>query len=373
MTFEIVSTRARFAELETDWALLWERSGESIFQSHPWISAWWGAAAGRREPAGRIVLAWRDGQLVAALPLCVRRHRGLRVLEWAAKECSDYCDALVSPQDDRAATALALWEASVAAGGYDLAYLSHLEPGGVAGELVGGLGPLALHHRGDVTLRVRSSWPSGKAWFDALPKKPRQNHKRGERALEESGAARIRLVEPGEPLGPMLNRLVSLKRDWLIRTSQASTLLQQQGLFEALVGVASTAGKLRLFVVEVDGEVVAGSVNFVDRDRLMAFFAAYDPAYEKASLGMLLMVHYIRWAFDQGLSEVDFLCGAEEYKRRFANAEVTLASAVAAATLRGRAALAVDRTVDAFRTWRAGNAEPAEPRLRRSGPEVAGT
>ena len=55
------------------------------------------------------------------------------------------------------------------------------------------------------------------------------------------------------------------------------------------------------------------------------------------------------WAFDRGLPEVDFLCGDEPYKFRFADARTELASFVGARTLLGRGALLAGERMERFR------------------------
>ena len=44
---------------------------------------------------------------------------------------------------------------------------------------------------------------------------------------------------------------------------------------------------------------------------MQAYLTAYDPAFDKASSGTILIVRYTRWAFDHGLRIVDFLRGDE--------------------------------------------------------------
>lgn len=362
-TIEIVRSAERFGRLAGAWGGLWTRADGSVFQSHAWISAWFGTLRPGSGQTLHVALAWREGALVGAMPLACRRRCGLRVLEWAAKDYSDYCDILLAPVPDRGEVALRLWEAVRRAGGYDVAYLSHIAPDAAAAGLLGH--GLRRGRRAATSLRVRIASPSGAAWFESLPKKARQNDRRGRKVLADAGPTTFRLLAPSEPLGPILDRMVALKRDWLVRTGQTSPLVAGgAGILTALVGALARTGRLRVFVLEQDGRLVAASVNIAEHGRLMAFFATYDPSFERASPGMIVMVDYVRWAVDRGLAEIDFLCGAEEYKRRFSNAEVELASAVAARTLPGHAALLADRCARAAAAWRA--------RYARSGPRVVG-
>ena len=58
------------------------------------------------------------------------------------------------------------------------------------------------------------------------------------------------------------------------------------------------------------------------------------------------MVEYLTWAFDHGMAEVDFLCGEEQYKFKFATAQTELASYVGAKTWIGGIALALGERLD---------------------------
>lgn len=355
---EIVRSPERLAEIGPAWTALWRRAGRSVFQSHAWIDAWWSTLPAEARPRLAIGLAWAGADLVAVLPLVVQRRRGLRVLEWAAKDHSDYCDALAAPEAGDGRLLQRLWSATTAAAGYDLAYLSHLQPDAAilpalsSGE--GGAPRLALNHRREANLRVPSAWASGQAWFESLPKKARQNYRRGRKFLSDAGQAGFREIGPEEPLDPILDRLAELKRDWLVRSGNTSSLLADDAApFRALVRVLAAEKLLRIFVLECDGAVAAAAVNLVERGRMMAFFAAYDVAHERASLGTVLMTDYMMAAFDEGIEEIDFLCGAEEYKLRFATRSVDLVAMMGGRSLAGRAAVLADSWIPVARALKA--------------------
>jgi CelD/BcsL family acetyltransferase involved in cellulose biosynthesis len=61
------------------------------------------------------------------------------------------------------------------------------------------------------------------------------------------------------------------------------------------------------------------------------------------------MVEYLTWAFNQGMTEVDFLCGEEQYKFKFATTQTDLVSYVGARTWVGSIALAVGERLDKTR------------------------
>ncbi len=134
---------------------------------------------------------------------------------------------------------------------------------------------------------------------------------------------------------------MTLKRDWLRGNGLSSPLLDNNvDVLPRLVRALSKIGNMRMFVIECSGEIVAGSVNVVQNDKMLAFFSAYNPKYERASPGINLMTEYTRWAFDHGIAVVDYLRGSEPYKFEFANAAIELTSAVKGWSLRGKALLA---------------------------------
>lgn len=351
--FEILRTAEALAAAGPAWTGLWETSGALVFQSHAWVSAWWASAPDRDRRGLAIVLAWRGDALLGVLPLAVFRRRGIRVLEWAAKDCTDYADALLAPGEDPRLVR-AMWDHAGRAGGFDIAYLNRLLPDAAARLLTSEHGSVRLrpNHRTEENWRVRGPWPTGQAWFDAQSKKTRQNYRRGQKTIGERGPLAFRLLGPDEPLEPVLETLAGFKRAWLAANGlAASTAFYDEGslALPAMARVLAQTGLLHAFVLECDGRLVAVSINFVQAGAMMAFVTTYDPAFERGSPGMVLMVDYIRWSIDRGLHTVDFLCGDEGFKSRFGTQTRILASMMGARTLPGAAAVTADRAGHAWR------------------------
>lgn len=360
-TIEIVDAPERLAELAPSWDRLWADADGLVFQSHRWILAWWQTAPGRSRLKLRLALLWRGEALVAILPLAIRRKGAIRTLEWAARDHSDFCDALVAP-GLRPAELEPLWRAVLASGGFDLVYLNRLLPDALAQGLAARPASVRLrpYWRQEENYRVAGSWPSGDAWLDSQSKKTRQNYRRGRKFIEESGPLRFRLLGDDEPLAPVLEHVAALKRKWLERHGRHSDLFDEgAAALPALVGCLRELGLLRLFVLECGPAIVAVSINLVQRNRMMAFVTTYDPDHERASPGMLLMCDYIAWSIDRGLAEVDFLCGGEEFKRRFATRSLILSSHAGARTPLGHLALAADAARRRFQAWRSERSAPA--------------
>lgn len=351
---EVVRSADRLAAVAPAWKALWTRVGGLIFQSPEWIAAWWDTVPDRDRRSLCIGLIWNGDRLAAVVPLAIGRRKGLRFLEWAAASVTDYGDILLAPECSAAALKR-LWLQLSASGGFDLIYLYRLQPDASARAIIArqadGDAGLRLNHREDVSHRVAGPWTSGKAWFDSRSKKTRKNYRHGLNVLGQEGRIQFRLLAPDEPLAPILDRLAVLKRKSLAEQGRESELFEQEASqLAALVGVLRRAGVLHIFVIECNGTMIAVSINFVQHDTMMAFITTFDPDFGRASPGMILMMDYIRWSFDHGLKVVDFLCGAEAFKQRFATRSVTLQSFLGVRTLRGSLANLADHARQSLRS-----------------------
>ncbi len=351
LTTEVIATAARLDAVGPAWDALWRQTGQGIFQSHGWVRAWWAAQGPKPARRLRIGLCWQGDGLVAAIPCAITRRRGVPVLEWAAKECSDYSDAIAG--SDAGAALGQAWRALVQSGGFHVLYLGHIRPGAVA-ELLTEAGrglPCTLRPSawGEQTLQASSGGLSGEAWFRGLSKKARNNHRRGRRLLEQSGAVSVR-VGDGADAPEAVERLIALKRHWLAANRQRNVLLDDDArILRGLMAYLRDRGALQVLSLHCGDEVVAGLVSIVDESEAAAFLTAFDPRFDRASPGTIALAELIMRSFDSGRRRVDFLCGAEAYKFKFANESTPLAAFVGARTAFGRAALQVWERLDGWR------------------------
>jgi CelD/BcsL family acetyltransferase involved in cellulose biosynthesis len=255
----------------------------------------------------------------------------------------------LDPDYEPATILAALWDCLNQSGGYDLINLQQVRPDAKCraffDRLVAEGNRLQHGERSERCMRIECRWTDGEAFFRSLNKKARNNHTRGKRILAElSGDVRFRLVEPADDFAPVLDEIIGLKQAWLHANDPNSGLLGADGLvLRAILDQALRSGLARIFLLECGGKIAAASVNFVYAGRMEAYFTAYDPTFDRASPGTILIVEYARWSFDRGLAYVDFLRGEEAFKFRMANAETLLASFAGARTIMGQVAVSGHR------------------------------
>ena len=75
------------------------------------------------------------------------------------------------------------------------------------------------------------------------------------------------------------------------------------------------------------------------------------------------MTEYTKWAFDGGLTKVDYLKGEETYKFEFVNGAIQLNGYIQAVTYRGYLSLALHRLWQSGRRLMASHQMPEDPEL----------
>jgi CelD/BcsL family acetyltransferase involved in cellulose biosynthesis len=87
-----------------------------------------------------------------------------------------------------------------------------------------------------------------------------------------------------------------------------------RAMLDALAADEAGGYGLRAGVFRHDGRIVAAEIGLMGGGEVHLWFPAYDPAYYRYSVGILLAVAIIKAAADLGLHRVDFGTGGEDYK-----------------------------------------------------------
>jgi CelD/BcsL family acetyltransferase involved in cellulose biosynthesis len=85
-------------------------------------------------------------------------------------------------------------------------------------------------------------------------------------------------------------------------------------LLRDLADYRDEAYGLRAGVFRHEGKVVAAEIGLLGADQVHLWFPAYDPAYYRYSIGILLVVQMMRHLAPSGIKRFDFGTGGEEYK-----------------------------------------------------------
>jgi CelD/BcsL family acetyltransferase involved in cellulose biosynthesis len=356
---ETVGDAAGLAALAPGWdALVYDMPRPSPYLLHGWVTAWWRAYGSGA--ALQVHVAWRDGRLVGALPLCVRRERGLRVLRFVGAGDSALADVLLAGgQDGEVAAALA---ARAVASRHDYADLFGLPSGS---RLAAALGPARLAVVPRVAAPVLDLRPGWEAIYgERISGKHRKAQARARRRLAEQGRLETRVARTREEIDRALDGAFALHAlRWRDRpegsgfATPAGRVLQREAL-----GTLAADGVPWIVTLHLDGRAIAFTAFFLLAGRMVLHHTAFDPAYARWSPGRMATYDALAAASAAGAWRVELLGGAEPYKLVLADGSEPLHAGLGLASgVRGHAAVAVRRAGLVARRELA-----RRPRLRRA-------
>lgn len=338
LTLETISSESSLGALEEEWdVLVRSRTRPSPFLLNRWLLEWWRHYGDDGELA--VQVAYRDGRLVGALPLCVRPRSGLRVLSFLGGDNSSLADVLVD-DDERPELASVLAERG-ASSGQDFAEFSGLPSGS---RFVAALGParLRLIERSEApVLDLSDGWDS--VYQSKLNSKKRNHYRRRRRQLAELGRVEVDVARTHAELERALEDAFTLHAlRWNGRPDGSGFATPEGRRFHhATVQALAPLDVPRIVTLKIDGRPVAFHYYLVLEGRMYVYRIAFDPDFGRLSPGVINTLDAIETAAAEGATRVEFLGGAERYKLELADHLEPLYEAFGLAdTLKGKAAVA---------------------------------
>ena len=337
LTFGTLSSETAFSRLADRWdGLVRSSARPSPFLLHGWLLEWWRHYGDGSELA--VHVAYREGMLAGALPLCIRPRHGLRILSFVGGD-PGLADLLLADGEGRAvAAALA---ARAAGGRQDFADLYGL-PGD--SRLAAALGPahLTLIERSEApVLDLRPGWDE--IYRSKVASKKRSLHRRRRRQLSALGRVEVEVASSAGELQDALEAAFILHDlRWRGRPDGSGFTSDVGRRFNrAAMEALAPLGVPRIVTTKIDGRPVAFHYYLLFEGRMYVHRIGFDPAFGRLSPGVINTLDAIEAAAAEGATRVEFLGGAERYKVDLADHLEPLYEGFGlAGSLRGRAAVA---------------------------------
>jgi CelD/BcsL family acetyltransferase involved in cellulose biosynthesis len=304
-----------FEHLGAEWdALVRAMPRPSPFLLHGWLTCWWRSYGAGGDLA--IQVARRSGRVVAALPLYIHSHLGLSVAKFLGSPHSALADLLLDPAEpggDEIARSLGR------SGLADYADLYGLPKGSRIAA--------ALGSQLSVIERVESPVLElgGESWEDTYraktSSKARNLHRRRRRQLAEIGNVEVRVAREPEDLDDALEeafRLHDLRWEGRPDGSDFTSPRGRSFHRDAMLALAEHDVP-RIVLLRVGGRAIAFHYYFALEGTMYVHRLGFDPALARYSPGLVNTLDTIEAAAAEGLGRVEFLGGAERYKRELAD------------------------------------------------------
>jgi CelD/BcsL family acetyltransferase involved in cellulose biosynthesis len=313
-TVESIASVAEFEPLADEWDdLVRAMPRPSPFLLHGWLAEWWRHYGDTAELTVSEVR--RDGRLVGALPLAVRRRAGLRVAGFPGGGCAVLSDLMLAPDAD-ASVAARLVESL--AGRCDVVDLHGIPAGSRIADALGDR--LTLIERVEApVLDIGGGWDA--VYRAKTTSKKRNQHQRRRRQLGQLGQLTVTVARTLDELEPALEeafRLHALRWEGRPDGSDFGTDAGMRFHRAALRRLA-VVDVPRIVTLRLDGRAIAFHYWFALAGRMYVHRLAFDPALARWSPGLVNTLDALKSAADEGLERVEFLGGGERYKLELAD------------------------------------------------------
>jgi CelD/BcsL family acetyltransferase involved in cellulose biosynthesis len=351
-------------EILHDWnqaAVRWNDFGSSTpFQDQRWLDSWYAASAGlpHVEPLIAIISNAATSEQIALLPLVRRLQSGVRIVEFADLDLTDYNAPLMTaaaPRDAEAARVL--WRDLRAAlrrspGGVDLVRLRKM-PIDLRGRLnsltlLDGARPCPLNGN------VVTTGDDFDAYRHSLERSVRKNLERSWRVFTRDRGARLQIVTDPEQALRVLS-VMEIQQGARMRHLGLNFVLNDESssvFYRNLVGKGLRSGYAVLSALTVGEEVVATLLGIRVGSRYVMLRNSHaGEKWSNCSPGRLIIERTMAALHRDGVRSFDFSIGNYAYKRRFGVAPLALVDFTAALGWRGIPAALRDRAVHELRRY----------------------
>jgi len=312
--------------LEPEWDRLLEQCPATVFQSFEWLRAWWRHFGGSRSLD---CVVFRDrGVLVGIAPMLREQVRVLgipivRRLQFLGVGLSDYLDVLILPGYEEFVLNHLIQELLSTGNEWDVLDLEDVRETSVLVKRFpvmleeAGIGAYPYQFNVCPRLTLSDSW---EGLLHHLGPNTRQNIRRKLRRLKEHGMQVEVLACPADNIDQGIETFSEIHRKrWTSLGHPSAFDNPAVRLFHTDVARAfSRRGWLRLYLLKVNGEYVATSLNFNFHHTMYMYQCNAYASREimRLSPGTTLRAVTMKKGIAEGMRVFDFLRGDETYKVR---------------------------------------------------------
>ena len=323
LTVETVTEERAFFQLASEWDEAVERAAiPHPFLSHDWVRTWWECFGGDAEL--HILVARADGQITAIAPLLFERGRmygmPVRRLRLLQNDHSPRADFIVAGEPERSHQAI--WSALYRErNNWDVLQLSQLPPETSTLRILAGLAgadgcATGIWRSGSSPYLAIRGTETG--FFAGLSGKFRQNLRNRMTRLNRVGQPSLEIVSDSGLAEAVADAIRLEESGWKGDEGTAiSADPTVRRFYERLAERFADRNQLRLMFLHVNGSRIATSFSIERNRRLYLCKTGYDPEYNTCSPFKLLMHFIVRYAYAEGLEELDLLGDCEPWKEEW--------------------------------------------------------
>jgi CelD/BcsL family acetyltransferase involved in cellulose biosynthesis len=317
---ETIADYHEFLELEPVWNEVADAAGlDHPFLEHAWVRTWWECFGGGSTL--HILVVKAGDRPIAIAPLILRSIRmwGIKVrrLGFFYNAHVPRADFLIAQRPEEVHRAI--WSHLIGKCSWDLLQLCQLPEGSTTLEAITRLSaaddcPTGAWQSGaSPYLPLHASWGQ---YFDSLPGKHRGTLRNRFKRLKRIGSVEIEAVTSETKLADALEAGLRLEAaGWKGKSRTAISCDPATSRFYSMLARrAAERGWIALNFLCAGSKRIAFDYCLSYKNRIYGLKSGYDPYYARYSPSNLLSCLVLRSAFEQGMTECDFLGGSEDWK-----------------------------------------------------------
>jgi CelD/BcsL family acetyltransferase involved in cellulose biosynthesis len=315
-------------ELEKLWKELEPVSQHHVFQSHEWLKFWQNTIGDRtlRGVPWIAAVLDMDDQPRMIFPFGIRRHFGVRVLEFLGGGQADYQGPLIhNGWISDISNVESAWNLVCnALPRHDIRHLVKL-PAQWCAEDNPMLRILKCKFQ-DSSYSSRLPEDVNKFQLRLRPKLKADTH-RQRRRLSELGTVKFEVIDKNDTWLAALDVMIEQKRQRYRSTGVPDMFSDKavQQFYRELPKRFAEEGRIHFSIVRLDDEILSTHWGAIYRDRFYFLLPTYESEkWGPYSPGRLLLSNLIEWCIQNGLKVFDFTIGGEDYKKDWCNSEMPL-------------------------------------------------
>lgn len=323
MEIELVDKIERLFEIEKEWSgLLVHSPVKDIFLTPQWIYSWWEIF---REGKGLFTVAlWEGNKLCGLFPLYKFKKGPFNIITFIGlPKHSDRMDFVFLPAyEEKGLKGFSHWISKRS--DWDMLSLNNFGPFSKTPELLNGILKNGNHKQifssGQPCYYIATN--NYKGFEDYLKSTIKPKHRR------ELSRLNNRVVEYKRGEWKLFDRVDDQLLDQMEELDSTRSKRSETGsifllnklnkiFLKQLVAKLQSSDMIKLFAFLSDGKLYSYWFTFKYDNKILGYQPAFDKDLNSYQIGTLTMLEGIKYTFDNGCREFDFLIGDDSYKNRW--------------------------------------------------------
>jgi CelD/BcsL family acetyltransferase involved in cellulose biosynthesis len=306
-----------FISLEERWNEVLQRCNHTIFSTWEWLSTWWKHFGNNKKLV--LLLAEENDKIIGIAPLMYSVHAmfGLRrgKIEFIGTPHSDYNNFIITGKNEECMKLFIdylynfpeKWDCidliDIPENAECLPFLTKISKN------------LKLIHKCPYSPLPESY----ETFLKSLSSNKRKYIKNGIRRLEKTFQVELVDYSRAQSCAEGMHYLFELhqKRWKSVGFSGAFSDPKGRNFNLDIAKSFSQKNWLSLYILKLSGKPAAADYGFKYQSKYYAYLPGFDPKYSRYSVGNMLRAYMINKFIQEGLTEFDFMRGAEAYKDRW--------------------------------------------------------